>query len=422
MANNPTVGANAQTVGVQLERVKDKVYRWFQQDTTLLGRIQVKTDNVEVSSRNCRIPILVEPGGQPQQINPDGGDMGTGSAELYDNGNVTPVYFSHAVEVTALFDWATDSPEKSVVPAFKDLFKNNLNQFRTFIESLLNTDGSATLDTVVVGSSGSAQMTVNNANQFQGQQIIQVWSALGGSNRGSVNIVSVDSVANIIYLAQNAPSGTTAGDLLLIQGASGAANSSLNGVEALNLSSTSGTWFGLNRTTYPGMLTTPTVNVGNLALTPEVIRLGQAYLKRALGVENQEVGEMIWHAGPDMVAAWENVGLVNSSVIQNQVSGDSSFDYLKKNTVKRMADHELLESIHAKPGRIDGICLKHWFRVETKKAELYSVGPQNIFPIYGGSGGITTQKAFYFVCGMQTATDLARAGLYFSNIAVPAGY
>ena len=52
----------------------------------------------------------------------------------------------------------------------------------------------------VSSSATAGQLTVTNANNFQSQNTYQVWSALGGTNRGTITVLTVDSINNILYL------------------------------------------------------------------------------------------------------------------------------------------------------------------------------------------------------------------------------
>jgi hypothetical protein len=127
----------------------------------------------------------------------------------------------------------------------------------------------------------------------------------------------------------------------------------------------------------------------------------------------------------DQVAAWENVGLVVSSVIQNQLKGDQSVDMLQKSAPKTFAGRPIIGgsgSIHATPGRIDGLCLKHWFRVENQPIDYYEVGGQTLFPTYGASGGLSASTMFYLWTGVNIGNDNVRAGVYISSLAIPSGY
>jgi hypothetical protein len=435
MPAQPPVNAAA-AIGVELEKVRDSVYPQFQQDDTFLTRLAVRTDLLEVGGRLARIPFLPYPGSLFNQFTPDGASMGPGAGEKYDNGTTTPVYFNQAVQITKEAEWETDSKEKSVVDVFKDSFKLNLRQFRTNLEALVaSSDGSGTLSTVSTAAT-AGQLTVTNANNFQSQNTYQVWSALGGTNRGTITVLTVDSVNNILYLQANAPSGTTAGDLLLVNGSSGTANTSLNGIPAINFSSNTGSWFGVPRASYPGILTTPYYNASSGPLTPLIVQLLESYMQRATGVDTEDLDEIIAHCNVDQVSAWELLGMVTTSaggfssgsgqtsfvMQEGQKGGDERMDYMKKKRIKTLAGRELITNIHAAAARLDLICMKYWFRVESKPCALFDVDGITVFPLYGADGGVATAQAFYFCTGFQVASSRPRSGGYSDTLSKPSGF
>jgi hypothetical protein len=418
----------AAAIGVELEKVKDTVYPQFEQDDVLFTRLQARTDLLEVSDRLARIPILVYPGSQFQQFTPDGASMGPGSGEKYDDGVTTPVYFNQAVQVTSEAQWATNSKEKSVVDVYKDSFKINLRQFRSNLDALLSSsDGSGTLGTVATGGSATAgQLTVDLANNFQSQNTYSVLSAVGGTLRGTINVLTVDSVNNILYLNGTFPVGTVAGDILVVNGGSGSANTSLNGIPAINFGANTGQWFGIPRASYPGVLTTPYYNAASGPLTPQIITILESYMQRATGIDTEDLDECVASCNVDQLTAWELLGMVTTSGVAtafvDQAGGnDSRMDYMKKKRVKSIAGREVLPNLHAKKARLDLICLKYWFRVETKPAALFDVDGITVFPLYGSDGGVATACAFYYVWGGQVATERARSGAYTDTLTVPTG-
>ena len=454
LSGNPLNSAAA--IGVEMEKLKDTVYPQFNQDDTFLSRVPVRND-LKVSARLCRIPLLVQPGSTFGQFVPDGSadSMGTGGGSVYDEGVATPVYFVQSCQVTKEAEWATNSDAKAVVDVFKEEFKTNLRQFRTNIEALMaSSDGSGTLGTVTATPSASnAQiyLNVNNANEFQAGCTYQVWSALAGTNRGNILVLTVDLINNILYTSTingyYYPQGTTSGDLLLVAGASGSATgtyapdrytsatvaASLNGVPAINFQSSTGSWFGIPRSTYPGVLNTPYVSGASGALTPQMIILLQSLVQRANGAEAEELDEFVIQANVDQVTAWESIGLFSSSTSGNAVTAftnrskagegdDTRPDFLNKNRIKTLAGHELLTNIKAKPQRVDLMVLKYWFRIETKPAALFDVDGVTVFPLYGSDGGVAPTQAFYFVTGLQMATQKARAGGYIDTLALPSGF
>lgn len=412
-------GNNAQTVAYQYERVFPKISMLFMRDRILWDKIKREITNL--SSRATRIPLDILAGGNFSQVNPDGGDAGLGSAITADFGQISSVYFAHATQFTKLFEWATDANQKAVEPAAKRNLTVAIDQMRKGLEGLLNTDGSGTLDTVV-SVSGNV-ITVNNANQFFDNQILGVFNPVGPVQRGSsVQIQSVDANARTLTLTGAPPAGTAASDLLVVSGATGVAASSLLGLKYHQSASTSGTWLQLARSTYPGKLYTPNVSLANQSITPQAIRLGMAQLKRRLGINTPEVDDLNWHMNVDQVAAWENVGLIVTQVIQNQLGGSESEDMLKKSAPKSMAGRPIIDSLNATPGRIDGLCLKHWCKTVTKPIGPLEFGGQTMFPTYGASGGVNFSTVSYLVWGGNIASDNPGAGVIFSSAAVPSGY
>ena len=432
----PTPLNAAASIGVELEAVRDAVWPQFQQDDTFYSMVPDKTDEMEVSDRLARIPILIYPGSQFSQFVPDGGGLGPGGGERYDDGVTTPVYLAQAVTVTKQAEWATNSKKKSIVDVFKDSFKINLRQFRSNVEALMSSsDGSGTLGTVSVVST-VGQLTVNNANNFQSQNTYQVWSALGGTYRGTITVLTVDSVNNILYLTAAAPVGTAIGDLLIISGGPAVAASSLNGIPAINFGSNTGQFFGIPRTSYPGMLVTPYYNASSGALTPQIIQLLESYMQKATGVKTEDLDEIVAHANVDQVSAWELLGLVTTSgggytsgsgqtsfvMQEGQKGGDQRMDYMKSKRIKTLAGRQLVTNIHALPARVDLLCLKYWGRVVQKPCELFDIDGITVFPLYANDGSVATQQAYYFVHGLQMFTSRPRSGAYTDTLSKPTGF
>ena len=298
-----------------------------------------------------------------------------------------------------------------------------------------SSDGSGTLGTVSVVST-VGQLTVNNANNFQSQNTYQVWSALGGTYRGTITVLTVDSVNNILYLTAAAPVGTAIGDLLIISGGPAVAASSLNGIPAINFGSNTGQFFGINRTSYPGMLVTPYYNASSGALTPQIIQLLESYMQRATGVKTEDLDEIVAHANVDQVSAWELLGLVTTSgggytsgsgqtsfvMQEGQKGGDQRMDYMKSKRIKTLAGRQLVTNIHALPARVDLLCLKYWGRVVQKPCELFDIDGITVFPLYANDGSVATQQAYYFVHGLQMFTSRPRSGAYTDTLSKPTGF
>ncbi len=414
---------NAQTVGYQFEKVRPRISLMFQRDDTLFGKIKKRTDVEVVSSRNMRIPARLLAGGVFGQASLAGADLGRGSGTTSDVFQVTPIFFTQATEINKDAEMYTNSKSKAIEDVGKTELQSALDQMNTNIEALMNTDGSGTLDTATGPSVGSV-VPVNNANQFYDSQPIQFLNGLGTAPLGgqTYTILSVDSIAKTLTFITPPPGGIIAGTLLLVAGAPGVANSSLLGVEATNLQATTGTYLQLSRAAYPGKISTPHVAFGGQPLTPQSARLGFQLMRRAMGVDTPNVNALEFQMGLDMEAAWENQGLVVAEVIQNQLKGDSSQDMLQKETPKTFCGRPMFASLHAKPGRIDGIPFKEWGRAECQSIDFLEWGGQTMFPVVGSSGGYAAATIFYLCCGFQIFSANVRAGVYFDGISIPSGY
>ena len=426
----PGPGTVSQNLASQIEYTRDTLEELVLLQGVLWKRIQKSTDIKAISNRPARIPFNVLTGGiaRTGQLF-DGADMGRGSAPTQTFGTLSAVSFLQASEYTALSEYSTDSDEKAI-----ENYVTLTNQQATetaagYLDALLaNSDGSNTLDTVVntAPPGGGNGMTVNNANIFQDNQIIDVWSALGGVFRGSVQILSIDIANNVIWTLTALPGGTIAGDLLLMTGSAGAANSGFFGIPYYHVAGNAGNYMGVQRSSYPGKFSTPNVNPGTSTtatgpLTPAKVRAMQNQIDLAMGVDAAD-DDVVAHMNVDMAAAWENNALPVQNIVMNQVKGDESLDMLKRRMPTTIAGREILRNIRAKPGRIDFLNLKHWFRLETKALDMYEVGGQTLFPAYGASGGLESSMLFYLTLMCQFGLGQPRRESFLQFATIPAGY
>ena len=413
-------GNNPQSVASQAEYLRPELEKLILLSSVLWKRIEVRTDFKAISTRPARIPFMPSSGGLFRTGGFDGQDMGRGSGLQEVPGYLSCVPFLQATEYTALSEWATDSDSKAIANYVTENQSLATKTFAGYLDALAaNSDGSNTLDSVV--STTTDGLVVNNADIFQDNMYIDVWSALSGTFRGTVQIQSVDIANNTLWLTTAYPAGTIAGDLLLVNGSSGVANSGFNGLLSYQVAGNSGNYMGVMRSAWPGKFSTPNINLGGKALTPAVVRAVQAQQILALGEDNDGKTNVA-HCNVDMQSAWENNSLLVQTVIANQLRGDRSVDMLPKAPMKMIAGREILLNVRALTGRIDFLNLKHWFRLETKASDYYEVGGQTIFPAYGASGGLASSNLFYLVILCQLGNGQPRAGAYLNNAAIPTNY
>lgn len=420
-------GSVSQNIASQREHVRETLEELVLLQGVLWKRIQKNTDIKAISNRPARIPFNVLTGGIIRTgVNLfDGSDLGRGSAPTQTFGTLSAVSIVQASEYTSLSEFSTDSDEKAIENYVTLTNRQATETFAGYMDALLcQSDGSNTLDTVVsVNGNG---LVVNNADIFQDNQLLDCWTALGGANLGTVQILSIDIANNTIWLTGAPPAGVGTGTLLLLTGSAGVANSGFFGIPYYHVSGNGGNFMGIPRSAFPGKFSTPTVAFGSGgtttgALTPAGVRAMQAQIDLAMGIDAAD-DDVVAHMNVDMSAAWENNALPVQNIIYNEMKGDSSADMLKKRQTTTIAGREILRNIRARVGRIDFLNFKHWFRLETVPLGEHDVGGQRLFPIYGGSGGLESSQIFYLELMCQFGLGQPRREAFMSSVTIPKFY
>ncbi len=335
--------------------------------------------------------------------------------EVY--GNLSCVGFVQATQYTALAQWANDSKEKSISNYVVETEKKAAKGFGGYMDVQMLGAGDNVCDYAV--SVGSNSIVVHNPNLFQNFQLVDLWTAVGGTFIGTVQIQTASVADQTIYLTTSVPGGFTAGMPIMFRGASGQANTGLGGLRQWQQSGNTGQYCGINKATYPGMFSTPSINLGGKSLTPAIVRAVEAQMAYALGEENEDEDD-IAHCGPDGRLAWENNALLVQTVQMQAVKGDESVDMLKSKSPTMMAGRKLVMNPRAYPGIVDFLKLKYWKRATTKAIGEYEVAGQTLFPAYGSDGGVATSMLFYIVTLCQVYNVQPRRGAFLQNFAIPA--
>lgn len=420
--------SNAQTIALQLEKVRDKIPLLYERDDVLLSLIQQRGDIEKVSSRNMRLPLQLVAGGKAGSYNADGGDLGRGSGTTYDVAQVSPIFFRFAVEVTKLVEYATNAKAKAIENAAKREVSNGMKQFRSFLDKVIQGSGNGVIGTLLsnpVGNVLTMAVPMGATGVYVGQTI-QIYDATLTTNRNiaagvTSNVVQADPISAAQTITLDAvPAGTIATDVIVHDGLVGAQPISLYGIKYHQNSATTGTWLNLNRATYAVQLQTPSVNAASSALVPTFVRIALNKVRKALGVD--QLGKLLAYTALEQEHAWENLGIGISTVVKEGAGGRASDLDLLFNGKKTMAGVPFKSSINADQTRIDFLDMSHWGRAVMKDIDYFEVGGQTIFPIYGNSGGLAASFIFYFDTGFQVWNDSPRSGSFISALARPTGY
>ena len=209
-----------------------------------------------------RVPMAIQANGNGLQIQGDGDDMGAGAGTQWQAQVLSPVTFVLGTQITWLAENSTNSKTKALIDVNSQEFANSLDYFKTYLESLLQGDGSGMLDlipaTAVITNSGLTPgpvakiVGVTNPNQFQDQQTVQFFAAETGSAIGSATIAYVDAPNATLWFSTVIPGGVTTGTAYFVMtnatgsvSTLGTVSSSLMGIKAYQTNVGTGTLNGL---------------------------------------------------------------------------------------------------------------------------------------------------------------------------------
>lgn len=444
MAANPL--AEAAVEAIEIDAFSKDIPNMMYDSDTLYSLLKKRATVIPISNISAaggttrpsfRVNMRIQQGAPISQGTGNGDGLGRGTGSQWVGMALSPVFFYSACEITYLARMATNGPKRAE-GGFKvqaQELKNSLTVAEQGLEGLMNSDGSGALDQIpstatVSSNSGTGAQTsfisgMNVAVQFTDQQVVSVFPSIGGTTRGTATISYVDGVSNTIYFSTVLPStggATATGDYLVVNGASGAAGSSLMGLRAYQVNTNTGSLNGVNRASYPGRLSTPTINMGGQAIVNGTYTRTTTLIGRALGPDSEAIKDLIYYCGPDQGAAIQNTYYNVQIMDRVHATGDATPDMAQKMFPKTWGGHELHVSWNALPGRIDGFCPSTWYIGEMIPLELYDFGGGvTVAPVPDiVNGGYLTSSIFYYNACLNLVNSNVRAGIYLSNLAQPA--
>lgn len=393
----------------------------------------VTTQAGGVSRPAFRIPVRMQSGAAIFQATGNGDALGRGTGSLWVSGDLSPIGLFAGCEITYLARIATQGPKRSLISLRAEELKNSFDSFMRGVDAQFLSDGAgaviqipstATVNNNTLGGTNPSSIVGlgGQANQLQEQQVVQFFLAEGGSPRsGTATVSYVDGANDTVYFSTALPSGTAAGDYVVIQGSTGALNSGVQGIYAYQVASNTGTVLGLSRATYPGQLSTPNINKAGAALNTTDPYKAQILIGRGLGAENDAVVDFEWVCGPDQELAVTQ--LYTNVLQQNYVPpGDKALDMSKKHMSPQFGGRDLNVSYSARQGRMDAICPETWGIIETVEPSLYDFGDGVTtmpIPDFTGQGSFLTSSIFFYNAFLNLFNSNMKAGVYFSSCAVP---
>lgn len=409
----------------------DGVYSFFKNNATIIPVSNV-TAAGGVTRPSFRVPMRIQAGAAIAQGTGNADSLGRGTGSQWAAFALSPVFYYNVCEIAFLSRIATEGRKRGLFNVQAQELKNTYQQAVQGLEAQFVSDGSGVLDQIPstatinngtggVGPSFSSIVGLNNAFNFQDQQLVQVMTGNAPPARGAFVISYVDPVTNTIYSAQALPAGTTTGDYLSVAGTSGAGGSSILGIRAWDVNSNTGTIGGLNRANYPSRLSTPTINLNNASLALSTGYRAVVLLGRALGPGNQAIKNAEWITGPDQALAMANLYFAVLFANAMDQTGDTTKDMTPRHWPKTYAGRRVTAAWTFQPGRLDLITPDTWYLGEMLPLELYDFGGGvTVAPVPDiTNGGYLTSSMFAYVAACNLAQSNPRAALYIQNAAQP---
>ena len=369
------------------------------------------------------------------QATGNGDALGRGTGSQWVGGDISPIGLFAGCEITYLARIAVQGPKRGLISLRAEELKNSFNSFMQGVDAQFLSDGSgaivqipatATVNNNTLGGANPSSIVGlgGQANQFQEQQVIQIFPTEGGTARitpATATVSYVDGANDTVYFSTALPTSTAAGDFVMIQGSTGALNSGLLGMYAFQVASNTGTILNLSRATYPGQLSTPNINKNTQAITATDAYKAEILIGRGLGADNEAINEFEWICGPDQELAVTQ--LYTNVLTQNYVPpGDKALDMVKRHMSPTYGGRKLNVSFTAKQGRLDAVAPETWGIVETVEPSLYDFGDGVTtmpIPDFTGQGSYLTSSIFFYNAFLNLFNSNMKAGVYLSNCAVP---
>jgi hypothetical protein len=422
--------AEAQVIGLEMEKVAPKVPVLFDRDDVFYSELEKATDVEVVSDRAMRVPLEMRPGGYFGQFNPDDADLGVGDGPQFDKGTISVCHLKYAVQWSKLAEWGTNDKRKAVVDAFERILASAMPEFRRNVDALCQQSGSGVLGTV----SAVTTTTLTNdtyalstdgfgAKLMRFGQFINVYDTTLATQRtatgGEAKIVFYDLVNKSIQVDRTV-TGVTATDKCVISGVSGASPVSLLGIPYHATNSTSGTWLGFTRSTTPEIRANRVNANGALALP--FARLAINKIGDRVGIKERKMKLEAW-MHPAQVQAYEQLGQLVQFIDRAKDSSDKMELYFGDGENMQMAGAKVRPHFLWDKTRIDFINTKLWGRSELYPAGFYkSKDGRRFFELRGPSGGVKTSDVFYLCVSFNLYAKNPAAIAYIDGLTVPSGY
>lgn len=437
---------------IELESFVEKIADLQQHFNKLQTRLERDGKKIQCSNITARggtarapfwVPTRVQGGAGIQQFAAD--SAGTvaswprGSGSQFVSFAGSPIRLINVCEISNLSIEATSDKERGLVKFSREEMDKTLLAFENGREALLNSDGTGTIDVIPstatvnnntgTGAQTSSIVGLANASRFVDQQGILVFTS-GGVQRTTgitVALISyVDPVNQTLYFSTVLPTGTTATDLLVIQGGTGVAGSSIWGQKYWINNANTGTRAGVTVSDYPGRFQTPIINFnGSGSLVNSTAQRVESIRMRALGDDYDANEKSFWYTNYQQGVALADE-FYNPGYTRLDEGGNKEVpDLARRNMQGTWGQREIVYSSTADATRMDLFVPEDWYMGQLFPTRLHEWTPGNpiaAVPTNDGSGNTTyfDSQMFAYETGEQWICANSKRQFSIQGLPVPA--
>lgn len=425
-----------------MQVMRPKLQEFMEMSTTAASLIKAGTEVYQIGKQDFRMPLIVQNGGDFGGFNLDGGNLGRGSAMKMEQLVQTYYPTKLGLELTLESMYVTENSKVSIVNTFKETLKRGMAEAQVYDDLVFHAMGSGnqgqigSVASAAAISSGTQVLTLDanfGSQLFRKNMPVEVWDSTlttqrtaAGSPDNLPRVLTIDPIAKTVTLTNVTPTtnitagGVQANDAITFTGntTTGYISGSpvfRQGLRFFNTTTTSGSFLGLSRTTYPDL------NSNYVAAGGSLLPMHGLLLKHRILQRKGEVPELKGLVHPAQVAriVEQNMAL---SVWQRGKS-DGPIDVLPNvgNDIT-WCGIPMKTDIRQDRSRIDFISPKTWGRARLKDLDWLDIDGQRVFEVRASNGGLVAAVLMYL---MQVenfyCVDPAAQG-FIHTLSLPSGY
>lgn len=440
------IGTEAAVEAVEIEAFSTEIPSLIPMSNSLYTLAQDRFTKVPVSFQTAggtttrpsfRVPFRVQGGSFVSQGTGNGDALGRGNMSVWNDFVLSPVWHYAVNEVTHLSQLATNGKKRGLISLKAEELKNSLDSAMAGIEGIMYGDSSGAITQIpstatVSSGSGTGNQTSYisgvRAMAFTDNQVIQVFPSEGGTSRGTATISVNQPDTSTLWFSTALPStggATQTGDYLMIAGSSGALGQGVIGTTGWINSATSGTIAGINRATYPGRISSPSINLNGGSITASLSARIEALLGRAMGGSNKTKDSGIYIFGEDQAYAVASTNYYNKQIVMQQSNSDGNTgkvpDMSKKYFQGTFGGRDVHLSYVQPLGRVDMLLTSEWYIGELVPLQLYDyAGGNTVMPVPDPAGnGWLTSTQFTYEISFNMACSAPKHQLYVYGASEP---